>query len=223
MTIYRFVAFSVMLITVIVALFYPNPYGNAPALVDFTGFAQIFTAGAVALNFHYNLPDIIKPVRDKKSLLKVTGASQLTAFSLYVVIGCLCAAYFRHSTHPLVTLNWQSYTGIHGGWGVEAADPTSGSGVRVWWAYLIQMVVMLFPVFDMLSVYSLVAITLGNNVHQTIPGIFKEKYFGKHPKLLKFFCQVGENIFLGKKNFFFSHFYLFFFQSKIILKIIQKN
>ena len=42
-------------------------------MFDMSGFAIVFTSGAVALNFHYNLPDIAKPVRNKRALTKIVS------------------------------------------------------------------------------------------------------------------------------------------------------
>ena len=92
MTIYRFAAFAVMLVTVLVAFAYPRPefrpnfvfHGICPQTVffvtklgvtafDISGFAIVFTSGAVALNFHYNLPDIAKPVINKLVLTRIVS------------------------------------------------------------------------------------------------------------------------------------------------------
>jgi hypothetical protein len=190
MTAYRFTAFAVMIITVLVGFAYPRPnfhissgssYSPTPT-VDWSGFAIVFTSGAVALNFHYNLPDIARPVKNKLALTKIVTSAQLTAFGFYVLLGLLCSLYFGNATEPLATLNWRTYTARHGGWGGSTSD-------RPFYAVMIQLFVMLFPVFDMLSVFPLVGITLGNNLYNTAPLSLKNKFTEKRGKIIC--CLVG--------------------------------
>lgn len=65
---------------------------------------------------------------------------------------CCCSP----RTFPLVTLNWSEYTGVAGGWGLTASVP--------FWATFIKLFIMLFPVFNMLSVYPLICVSLGDNL-----------------------------------------------------------
>jgi hypothetical protein len=139
----------------------------------------VFTSGAVALNFHYNLPDIAKPVINKLALTKIVSGTTINYFfsesklrkllrSCFISLWHVCVqatlvmllslwviflGYF--GVIWLVTLNWQTYTGIAGGWGGSVEN-------RHFYAVIIQLFIMLFPVFDMLSVFPLVAITLGS-------------------------------------------------------------
>lgn len=84
----------------------------------------------------------------------MTTAALLTATGFYVVLALLSSIYFGKKTTPLVTLNWQHYSGFEGGWGGDYRH-------RPWWATAIQLWIMFFPVFDMLSVFPLVGISLG--------------------------------------------------------------
>lgn len=56
------------------------------------GFGTIFSFAAVALNMHYNAPDIIQPVRagEKRSLRKVLVAGIAVAALFYIFIGERC-------------------------------------------------------------------------------------------------------------------------------------
>jgi hypothetical protein len=93
MTIYRFTAFFVMIVTLVVGLSFPRPdfhitgvttFEGASA-VNFGGFATVFLSGAVALNFHYNVPDIVNPVRNKTILNRIVSGAQLCAFSFCII------------------------------------------------------------------------------------------------------------------------------------------
>jgi len=173
MTIYRFTAFAVMIITLIAGLSYPRPdfhlgvSGYIPVeAVDWGGFAIVFLSGAVALNFHYNVPDIIHPMQDKSVLTRIVSGAQVVAFGFYIVLSVLSAWYFGNATQQLVTFNWSTFTARDGGWGGDVSD-------RPAIAIVVQLIVMLFPVFDMISVFPLVAVTLGNNIHNVLPANFK--------------------------------------------------
>ncbi len=74
----------------------------------------------------------------------------------------LSAWYFGNSTQQLVTFNWSTFTAREGGWGGSVDN-------RPAIAIIVQLIVMLFPVFDMLSVFPLVAVTLGNNIYNVLP------------------------------------------------------
>jgi hypothetical protein len=66
---YRLVAFTIMIITVGIALFQPNPFSAVPqdsapytaftSEVKWGGFSSIFSSSVVALTFHYCIPDLI--------------------------------------------------------------------------------------------------------------------------------------------------------------------
>eukprot|EP01128_Nolandella_sp_AFSM9_P004971 TRINITY_DN2349_c0_g2_i1.p1 TRINITY_DN2349_c0_g2~~TRINITY_DN2349_c0_g2_i1.p1 ORF type:complete len:495 (+),score=56.13 TRINITY_DN2349_c0_g2_i1:108-1487(+) len=185
MTLYRFSAFAVMLVTLLVAIIHgsnPNvPYAPGQVsphpgdhlayttLVEWSGFAGIFSTSAIALNFHYTLPDLVTPLRDKSKALIVTTAALCVSCAIYIVLGALGAIFFGPNTQSLSTLNWSTYTGVDGGWGgpIEARAP---------WSVAIQVWVMLFPIFDMLSIFPLVAVVLGNNLLTFAPQSLLSKF-----------------------------------------------
>jgi len=182
MTLYRFSAFIVMFITILVAFAHPNPFVVPPGeqaavdvgsnlafttLANFTGFGELFTTSAVALNFHFTIPDIVQPLADKKNIHTITTAALITATSFYMILGIIASMYFGHHTTPLVTFNWQKYTGLEGGWGGDFRR-------RPWWAVAVQLWIMFFPVLDMLSVFPLVGISLANSIQSFVPADVRE-------------------------------------------------
>lgn len=57
-----------------------------------------------------------------------------------------------------MNLNWSDFT-----WGIT--DPSSAAnGHLPLWARLLSFIVVIFPAIDVISVYPLIAITLGNNL-----------------------------------------------------------
>ena len=178
LTFYRFLVFALMIITVGVGLATGEPaHSSAPQLWEgsggggggrtssaaainywgfrLSGFWMMFPTAAYSTNVHYNLPDSITPCRDKHRLRLVTALAQTTSLVFYLIIGTMCAAFFD-PPQPLITLSWNSYTGCGDGW----AKCDAGH----WWAVVVQLVVVLFPVLDLANVYPLVSLTLAGNI-----------------------------------------------------------
>lgn len=197
MTVYRFSAFAVMFVTLVIGLAYgsnpnvtapvanstvngttptpPLPDPNAHAaytdLLAWSGFAGVFSTAAVALNFHWVLPEIVQPLQppSRQHVRGMAASALLVAASFYLLFGLLGAVFFGSNTYPLATLNWASYTGRLGGWGGPLSD-------RLLISYFVQFWVMLFPVLDMLSIFPMVGISLGNNLAQFAPDAFKDRF-----------------------------------------------
>jgi hypothetical protein len=92
----------------------------------------------------------------------VFGACLLTTCALYLLLGITASSYFLQDTNPSVNLNFvPSY-------GKQAQRPTQQ---KITWVVVadilgtwINYIILLFPALDTLSVFPLVAITLGNNL-----------------------------------------------------------
>eukprot|EP00727_Mastigamoeba_balamuthi_P002179 m51a1_g11959 hypothetical protein (490) ;mRNA; r:792189-793988 len=162
LTIYRFVVFGIIAITVAVGLATHGPqHPGASDLLDlkWSGFGLMFPSAAFALNVHYNLPDALTPTKNKSHLKWIAMAAQLVSLLFYVLVGALCAVFFNPPL-PLLTLNWAGYTGRDGGW---------GPGDAHWWAVAVRLLIILLPVVDLANVYPLVAITIGGNFEAALP------------------------------------------------------
>eukprot|EP01105_Mastigella_eilhardi_P012074 TRINITY_DN2779_c0_g1_i1.p1 TRINITY_DN2779_c0_g1~~TRINITY_DN2779_c0_g1_i1.p1 ORF type:complete len:421 (-),score=84.47 TRINITY_DN2779_c0_g1_i1:50-1312(-) len=170
LTVYRFFAFAVMVCTVVAGFIYGGGYpisGSASVASDeasiwgfkWSGFGIMFTSTAFALTVHYNMPNSLSPVRNKKNLRLIALAAILTAVFFYFAVGGSCALYFTDQTNPLVVLNWRDYTGDKGGWG----------GSTKWWGIVIQLLILFFPILNLSNDFPLVAITLATNLDQFVP------------------------------------------------------
>lgn len=103
---YRFVAFTTMIITAMIAYNYPNhfdaaantagiaPFTSPLPLANWGAFATIFSFASVALNVHYNMPDIIQPLRNKSQAHYVAIAGMSISCLYYIFIGLVCALEF---------------------------------------------------------------------------------------------------------------------------------
>lgn len=202
---YRFAAFFAMGATCLVASVYPNyfdsPDGKHPAAwspfrsaraseiptVEWSQFDSIFTISVVSLMVQYNMPDIITPMRTpykrhESGVVAVLLGCMMACVALYIGLGLICSLTIGMNSYPLITLNWSHYTGYDGGWGLVPA----GSDVY-WWAQLIKLFIMLFPVINMLSVFPLVAISLSENLRSSIPARFAKQHAAED---LKRYCRI---------------------------------
>ena len=171
LTFYRFSAFFTMIATCCLAFMSPNQFDPAARaepptfaplpFVQWSGFGLIFCTTAVALDVHWNIPDVLMPMRDKRPALRVGLGALLTAALFYSIIAIVCALEFGQQTLPLVTLNWSNYTGRLGGW-----FPSSHPHPL---ATLTKLFIILFPICNQCSVYPLVVLTLGDNYYHLLP------------------------------------------------------
>ena len=190
LTAYRFAAFFTMIVTCCIAFtvspnqFDPEAGDSVPTiatlpLVRWSGFGLIFCTTAVALDVHWNIPDVLLPLRDKAAARRIALSALLCAALFYTLIALVCAAEFGSSTLPLATLNWSSYSGLAGGWG--AGSPSG-------WSRAVQLFVILFPVCNQCSVYPLVVLTLGDNYYSLLPAAYRETY---SPLSLRRACRLA--------------------------------
>eukprot|EP00980_Cylindrotheca_fusiformis_P018909 scaffold6322_cov59-Cylindrotheca_fusiformis.AAC.5 len=126
----------------------------------FDGFGVAFSTALFSQLFQHSVPSLIRPFAaclDKKSKVsRVFAASLLTTFCLYVLLGISAASYFGKATLSSVNLNFANFT-----FGV---DPITASPLLVLLSRLASNVVVLFPALDTLSVFPLIANTLGSNL-----------------------------------------------------------
>eukprot|EP01106_Pelomyxa_sp_JSP_P000185 TRINITY_DN1023_c0_g1_i2.p1 TRINITY_DN1023_c0_g1~~TRINITY_DN1023_c0_g1_i2.p1 ORF type:complete len:294 (+),score=80.66 TRINITY_DN1023_c0_g1_i2:64-945(+) len=201
LTVYRFVGFGIMVLTVIVAAAVSGPMPPPPHTLSASasasasssasaawnpkdawgfhpaGFAILVTSCAYAYTVHYNMPDALTPVRRKAHLGRIMFAGLGTSMIFFLLLGILCAYFFNGNVDPLVILNWETYTGRGGGW---------DAGSKTWFGWLIFTVIILYPVLNLISVYPLIAISLASNIFHLFPKRFTEKY----PRLTKYTSRV---------------------------------
>lgn len=163
---YRFVAFVVILWTVLYSMYFHAPpwYSGPPSppyvsdvtVWNWSGY-DILTTSAVALTMHYNFPDVVAALgkRDVGTIRSISTAAfavvghyrnalgtsltvhpQVTC--LYMTVGVTCSLFFGRHTEELVTLNFKRYTG-------PSFDGPSSQP----YAVVLRTLVVAFPVLDM--------------------------------------------------------------------------
>lgn len=116
-------------------------YSDVP-LCTIENFGSAFTTSVFAFLFHFSVPGIWYPLRDKQ---KSTGFTCFTGLALacflYLISGVPSAMVFGANTQSSVNLNFQGYA--------PAPIPT---------------MIKFMPLVDTISVFPLIAITLGNSI-----------------------------------------------------------
>ncbi len=114
---------------------------------------QLFPVAIFSQIFHHSIPGLVKPIRHKQHVNRIFLLVLLTTFFLYTLVGEAVALYYGSSTSQTCSLDWADYRG-----GASADESVPG------WASFLSYMVVLFPVFDILSAFPLNAITLANNI-----------------------------------------------------------
>eukprot|EP01041_Mallomonas_annulata_P007221 gene7221-14724_t len=148
------------------------PYiSNNIKYIDFSGFSIIFTTTIFSQLFQHSVPGLIRPlaIYHKKAVPTIFGGALLTTGSIYVISGIISALYFGSNTNQSINLNFVDFT-----WGISSEKYPLFSNIL----YIFSMIIVLFPAIDTLSIFPLIANTLGNNLNVFFPNfhkIFKRK------------------------------------------------
>jgi hypothetical protein len=104
-------------------------------------------------------------VEDRKYIPQIFKYALLTTTFIYIAIGTTCVVFFGDSLQHSVNLNFVDFD-----WGYDRSH--RGAQHNEWVRMcisLLSMVVVLFPALDTLSVFPLIANTLGNNLNSAFP------------------------------------------------------
>jgi len=102
---------------------------------------------AYANIFHHSIPNLAHTMKDRTQLVPMFASVFVFCNVAYGVIGVLVANYFGDDTLASANINWVDYS--------------AGSAA---WTDVVSYFVVIFPAMDVLSVFPLCAITLGNNL-----------------------------------------------------------
>ncbi|RHY25846.1 hypothetical protein DYB32_008948 [Aphanomyces invadans] len=95
--------------------------------------------------------------KDQPKAPSIFGYALLTTTCFYLALSLSCCYYFGPKISSSVNLNWASFS-----WGIDGDIPI--------WAKFLSLLVVLFPALDTLSVFPLIAITLGDNLAASLKG-----------------------------------------------------
>lgn len=134
----------------------------SPPYAAFTSFhphslGLMFTTAVFSHLFQHSVPGLIAPLKNKRSIPYVMIATLLTTFLLYATLSSVCGMYFGSKTLPSINLNWKTF---HWGYSDTSSLPV--------WCHILNYTIVLFPAIDTVSVFPLIAITLGNSLRATV-------------------------------------------------------
>lgn len=137
---------------------------NVP-LYDAGGFSLMFTTAIFSQLFQHSVPGLIRPLQpqEKKSVPNIFMYALCTTGFFYLVIGVSSVCYFGPKINQAINLNFVNFV-----WGLQDMPFAVEAVVRS-----LSMVVVLFPALDTVSVYPLIANTLGNNFNVSFPSAYK--------------------------------------------------
>eukprot|EP00644_Phytophthora_capsici_P008164 jgi/Phyca11/510433/fgenesh2_kg.PHYCAscaffold_60_\ len=139
----------------------------AVGTVNWGNFGKAFGPTLLALNCQYNMPDALQPLKPKSKARFVAFAALLIAGTCYLLVGLLGALSFD-KINPLATLMWSEYTGCGNGW--EECEHSNPVGI------IVQLIILLFPVINVVSAYPMVGVTVGDNMLMSFPAHLTERF-----------------------------------------------
>lgn len=119
---------------------------------EFSGVHILLPIALYATIFHHSIPALTEPVRDKHLVGYMFITGLVICFIGYYLITLTLSMYFGSAAYSSCNLNWENYGNF-----------TTTFGVIV--SRVIRWYVLLFPALDVVSLFPLCAITLGNNLY----------------------------------------------------------
>ncbi|KAL0212427.1 hypothetical protein RCL1_006053 [Eukaryota sp. TZLM3-RCL] len=163
-TIYRLGVLALCAITISIAIFdrpYPDgelysikPHIQPIADWQFSALGKLLPNLFFASIGHHSLPGLLAPLQNKNKAKKIIPIVVILLTIFYLVLAEAAVLYFGKHTPQLLTLVYGSYP-----WGYPG---------QPLWAKVIREAVVLFVPIVCLSAYPINAITLGNNLFESI-------------------------------------------------------
>jgi len=178
MSVLRFVSLGILLVGTLVAMWVDPTYSTSPPReqvpvpwFNVDGFGLMFTTAVFSQLFQHSVPGLVRPLayHQRQEIPRVFGGALLTTAALYILLGAAAVVYFRQDTRTSINLNFAGY--YFGLSETSVLRPVVG---------LLTTIVVLFPALDTLSVYPLIANTLGNNLHASFSPL---SLFARSPPL----------------------------------------
>lgn len=128
----------------------------------FQGLSVVIASTLYSSIFHHSIPGIFHPLRLKGKTLSILLWSIGSIAIIYGVLGTVAVLYFGRATDPSANLNYKSFR-----YGVAAGKQIP------WWGQIFNYLLVLFPCFNFLTHFPLLALTLGNSMLATLPEAIK--------------------------------------------------
>ncbi len=136
---------------------------DIPSLANLAKFALIFSTSVFAQILHHSVPGLMEPVRDKSRGRFLFASVIVTTMTVYWLVGMMGSIYFGTTVSSPVTLMWLDY-------------PFNGLGAPSATTSALVLLVVLFPILDVVSAFPLNAVTMANSIFDFLP-----LHIRKHP------------------------------------------
>ncbi len=165
MSAFRFISIALMLLGMIVKAIptdsehYKNSTSEVSSnLVHFDNAGLMFSTSLFAQLFQHSVPGLIRPLEERKRryVPEIFQFSIMTTGGIYVLLGSLAMVSLGSSIEQSINLNFAGYL-----WGL---DDNRERFLLRFFAKSVSLLIVLFPAFDTVSVFPLIANTLGNNL-----------------------------------------------------------
>ncbi|KAJ6238085.1 hypothetical protein M0813_03319 [Anaeramoeba flamelloides] len=186
---FRFVALILMILTCFVAMFNSHdsqhmssskPYIAEPYYFNWKHLPLAFASFIFSQTFHHSALIITEPLRKKNKLRTIFTSSLLTTYGFFSFLGIICSLYFGKKVKSILTLNWIEYS--------AAYDHPP------FWAVTIRIIIIIFPILDVVSVFPLKVVTIGTALQNLfVPRTLKSQ--DKTSKMYKILFRVMAGLF----------------------------
>ena len=175
MSIFRFVSLAVLFFGLLWAIYMvPAPSGLSVShshdkfphsrvdmpLIHMAGFGVMFSTGVFSQLFQHSVPGLIRPLaaEHKADVPSIFGWALATTCLLYIAIGVAACWHLGDEIQQSINLNFVGFK-----WGLPKDSRLAGA------ADALSTLVVIFPVLDTISIFPLIANTLGSNLHAAFP------------------------------------------------------
>ena len=133
-----------------------TPFDSLPA-TDIRGLGKIVTAALFGQLCHQGVPTVVALMRHREHAKNVFRVSLGVTLGIYLALCFATNVYFGPRVLPIITLDWQDYTG-----GARVGMPIS------WWARVISLSVITFPVMTVSAAFPLCIFPLSQTVYKAL-------------------------------------------------------
>ncbi|KAL0215075.1 hypothetical protein P9112_007259 [Eukaryota sp. TZLM1-RC] len=186
-TVYRYLVLIICIITVTIAIFMkPFPVSISPHVQtvpdwQFQNLGVLIPTLFFANIGHHSLPGLVAPLNNKKKIRKALRSVVILLTVTYILLCTTSVLYFGKDTGELLSLMWKSYP-----WGYDTTP---------WWGSVVRQLVVLFVPIVCLSAFPINAITLGNNIYESVCPPHKREYMAEsRMKKIRVFCLLAFSI-----------------------------
>ena len=174
MSVLRFASLAIMLVGMLVAIVHGSSIRHTTStldhgseglpLLDMRGFVLMFSTAVFSQLFQHSVPGLIRPLAEEKrrAVPAIFFSALMTTALIYCFISIVSCYHLGNDIQQSINLNFVGFT-----WGVNE------DSMWLSLALGLSLIVVLFPALDTISIFPLIAITLGNNMRSISPGLMK--------------------------------------------------